>query len=168
MSTSNYAQHFRSIHKKGLSQSNALLLIIASEGSLPKRPDAIMQLGLSAGVRNIKKWNVSARLAASNGKAINTPTGWELTDSGREHLARELGVDLGASPMHKAASGLAKQLSKIKNSQTREFVEEAIECLDHGHRRAAVVLSWVGATALLQEYVVSKRRDDFNAEATRR
>jgi hypothetical protein len=156
------------LHKKGLSQTDALLLMIAANGPVPKRPEAITKLGLSAGLRNIRNWNVSARLAASNGKAINTPHGWELTDAGRKHIVNELGIELGVSPMSRAASGLAKHSSKIRNPQIREFVEEAIECLDHGHRRAAVVLSWVGAVAILQEYVVSNRLVDFNAEAARR
>jgi hypothetical protein len=156
------------LHRSGLSQADSLLLILAAANGAPQRPDAITQTAISAGLREIKKWNISARLAASGGRAINTPSGWELTDSGRNHLKTTFGIGVSPSPMTASASRLAKHLTKITNQQIREFVEEAIECLEHEHRRAAVVLTWVGAVALLQDYVVAKRLSDFNSEAQRR
>jgi hypothetical protein len=156
------------LHKKGLSQTDALLLLLAVDDAAPRKPESITNTGLSAGLRAIKKWNISARLSASAGKAINTPHGWELTDAGRTYLASTYSVGLKSSPMTASASRLAKHLTKITNQQIREFIEEAIECLEHGHRRAAVVLTWVGAVALIQDYVIAKQRSDFNMEATSR
>ncbi|TAM76244.1 hypothetical protein EPN44_05875 [bacterium] len=153
------------LNKKGLSQTDALLLILASGGGEAKKHDEITATAIAAGVRGIKKWNVSARLSASGGKAIKTPNGWEVTDAGRTHITDKLSVDLGASPMGTAASRLSKHLPKVTNAQTRTFLDEAVVCLQHGHRRAAVVLSWVGAVSLLQEYVVKNRLTDFNSAA---
>ncbi|HEY1975304.1 MAG TPA: hypothetical protein VGG89_01995 [Candidatus Baltobacteraceae bacterium] len=70
--------------------------------------------------------------------------------------------------MKKTALNLGKHVAKIGDPQSREFLEEAIDSLDHGQRRAAVVLSWVGAVALIQDYVVANHLVDFNAEATKR
>lgn len=155
------------LHKKGLSRADKLLLVLAA-GAGPQKPDAIRKLAEKAGLRAASRWNVSDTLRKSNGKAINTPDGWELTDAGRKHLTDTLVVDLNESPMSIVASGVRKHLSKITNSQTKAFVEEAIDCLERGNRRAAVVLSWVGAVAVLQQHVVAHKLAAFNAEATRR
>ena len=50
----------------------------------------------------------------------------------------------------------------------RSFVEEAIACAEAGYHRAAVVLSWVGALAVLYELVTKKHLIAFNSEAQRR
>src|SRR5205814_2311427 len=50
----------------------------------------------------------------------------------------------------------------------RSFLQEAAACCDSGLNRAAVVFSWVGAIALLQEHVVAEGLAEFNAEALRR
>jgi hypothetical protein len=48
------------------------------------------------------------------------------------------------------------------------FVEEALLCFDMGCFRAAVVLAWCGAIALLQLHVISDHLAEFNTEALRR
>ncbi|PVV16014.1 MAG: hypothetical protein B6D82_02070 [gamma proteobacterium symbiont of Ctena orbiculata] len=72
------------------------------------------------------------------------------------------------SPIPKTAYALRAHLPQITNAETRSFVEEAICCFEGRQFRGAVVLSWVGAVSLLQEYVVANRLSDFNAEAVRR
>ena len=156
------------LSKRNLSQTNALLLILATDDCKPKKNQAIVQTAEGAGLRAVRKWNVSARLGASGGKAVNTPTGWELTDSGKVHIQREFPTAKTLSPTATAASRLAVHLSKIRDQQVRSFVEEAVVCLEHGHLRAAVVLSWVGAVAQLQQHVASKELVTFNCEARRR
>jgi hypothetical protein len=68
----------------------------------------------------------------------------------------------------RVASGLRHHMTTVTDPQTKEFLDEALRCFEAGLYRAAVVLSWVGAVALLQDHVVSTRLTDFNAEATRR
>jgi hypothetical protein len=155
------------LHKKGLSRTDKLLLILAA-GAGAQKLDAIRKLAATAGLRGTSKWNITDCLRKSKGKAINTPDGWELTEAGRKHLSDTLGVNLNESPMSIVASGVRKHLDKIANPQTKTFVEEAVDCLERGNRRAAVVLSWVGAVSVLQEHIVTHNLAAFNAEAASR
>jgi len=66
------------------------------------------------------------------------------------------------------ANNLKPHLLKITNPDTRSFVEEAIDCLEAGLYRSAVVMSWIGAVAILYAHVITNKLDDFNAEAQRR
>jgi hypothetical protein len=53
-------------------------------------------------------------------------------------------------------------------ADTREFVEQAISCFEFKQYRAAVVLSWVGATAVLYDFVVAQELTALNVEAKKR
>lgn len=59
-------------------------------------------------------------------------------------------------------------MQAIADPETISFLEEAITSFEMNNFRAAVVLSWVGALALLQAHVVDQKLIDFNAEALRR
>jgi hypothetical protein len=59
-------------------------------------------------------------------------------------------------------------MTTVADPQTKEFLDEAVRCFEVGLYRAAVVLTWVGAVAVLQDHVVKMRLTDFNAEAARR
>ena len=59
-------------------------------------------------------------------------------------------------------------MPKVKNEGCRAFLTEAIVCTERSLFRAAVVLSWVGAVALLYEEAVTNHLAALNAEATRR
>jgi hypothetical protein len=61
---------------------------------------------------------------------------------------------------------LESKLGGLPDPHVRSFVQEAVNCLRAGHLRAAVVLSWIGAIAVLQNYVASDHLADFNADAT--
>jgi hypothetical protein len=98
--------------------------------------------------------------------AINTTQGWELTDSGREHL-RSIGVSAISSAAANVAHDLRSELAKIKDDNTRRFLEEAIKCFEHGFYRSAVIMSWVGAVHVLHAHVHAKYLAAFNAEAAR-
>lgn len=113
----------------------------------------------------MKKWNVSALLGASKGKAIRT-MGWELTEVGKMHL-RNLGVASISPAAMQVAVDLRSLLAKVTDSQTREFVEEAIKCHEAELYRSAIVMSWLGAMDVLQKYVHANRLAAFSAEATR-
>ena len=154
------------IHAPGLSQTVRLLLCLAV-GDQPKSISEVTNLAVNAGVSAAKKWNASQLLSASKGKAIKTPAGWELSQSGKNAIEPLIGP-LSGAPAPKAATSLRSQLAALANPDTRGFVEEAIACFEYKLYRAAVVLSWVGALSVLYDHIVSKRLADFNAEATRR
>lgn len=115
---------------------------------------------------NVSGWNVQAFLAATKGKAIQLPKGWELSRKGHEHLAG-LGVLKRAPNIEKVATDFRAETLKIKESQTRAFVEEAIRCFEYDLFRSAIVMSWLSAIDVLHAYVVARHLRDFNAQAAK-
>ena len=66
------------------------------------------------------------------------------------------------------AQSLRALLPRLSNEETRVFLTEAIVCSEQSLFRAAVVLAWVGAMALLYQRVVEKHLSAFNTEAVSR
>jgi hypothetical protein len=141
-----------------------LLICLGVHPDNPKAVAALRAMAVGAGLTSAKVWNISATLSSLKGRAVRTPSGWKLNAVGRVELKSLLGVPAAAP----AASTLRAQLGALTSPDTRAFVEEAIGCIESGHYRAAVVLSWVGAMSVLFDHVVSKHLSAFNAEATRR
>ena len=153
------------VHAKGLSQTNRLLLCLAV-GDDAKPVKEVKALAKTAGISKIDSWNVSQLLSDSDG-AIRTPAGWELSSSGKKVVA-ELAGPLAEEEAPKAATALRSLLPSIKDDDVREFISQAVSCFEHKWYRAAVVLSWVGAVAVLYDVVVASHLASFNTEATRR
>lgn len=149
---------------KGLDRLDKLLLILATQDG-PTSVSKVVEVAANAGFRDPKKWNVSAILSASKGKAIRT-TGWELTDAGKMHL-RTLGVASISPAAMQVAVDLRNHLSKVADAQTRDFVEEAIKCHEAELYRSAIVMSWLGAMDVLQKHVHQNHLAAFNSEASR-
>lgn len=120
-----------------------------------------------AGYREPRKWNVSAYLARSTGRAIRTSDGWEITDAGRQRLL-DLDVPLVNTALWEVASDLRNALSGIADPDTRSFVGEAVGCYEAGFYRSAIVMSWVGAVAVLHTHIHNNNLTAFNREATHR
>jgi hypothetical protein len=138
----------------------------------PRAETAIRLMIVNAGVLNARKMNIPEYLsrAREHGFAIKVPEGWELTRPGRAHVTTLVqaaaGDDDDAPP--EPIKKLRDQLKQINNAETRAFVEEAVEAAERKLYRSAVVLSWVGAVAMLYDYVVANKLSDFNTEAVRR
>ena len=60
---------------------------------------------------------------------------------------------------------LENKLTELPDVYVRNFVREAVNCLRAGHLRAAVVLSWIGAIAVLQHHVAANCLTEFNMDA---
>lgn len=154
------------LHKQGLTRLDKLLLVLAAFDGSPAQVKDIKERAKAGGLKITDSWNPSSTLSKSAGLAISTGAGWELTVGGREHL-RKLGVSsLPASAMN-VATYLRNELPNIKNSDTRDFVEEAIACFEHGFYRSAVVMGWAGAISVLHHHVHANHLADFNKEASR-
>lgn len=150
---------------KDISRLDQLLLILATLDR-PASLAHIREQAQNAGFRIPKKWNMSDTLGRSKGLAINTTSGWEITDAGTQHL-RSLGVsDISPAAMSVAVD-LRNHLAKVLDSETKAFVSEAIQCHEAGLYRSAVVMSWLGAISILHKHVHANRLADFNAEASR-
>lgn len=152
------------IHQRGLSQRDALLLCLGVDDK-PKAVAEVKKIAVSVGLHKAKSWNVSDVLAGSHGYAIRT-TGWELTADGRDYVKKLVGVT--PSPVTGAVESLRALIRPLPNSDTRAFLMEASDCIQNKQKRAAVVLSWVGAVSVLYEHVVKHHLSAFNAEAQRR
>jgi hypothetical protein len=155
------------LHQPALSKLDSLLLCLAAEPVEPKSVSDIKAVAAAAGLRKAACWNVSDHLSKSRGCAIRTPDGWELTANGQARV-QSLAGPYVSGPAVAAAASLRSHLSKITNPDTQAFVEEAIRCFEAKLLRAAIVLSWVGAIALIQDHIVSTKLAAFNAEARKR
>ena len=148
-----------------ISRTDKLVIILATSSG-PLMVADIKKKATSAGLREVSNWNVSQYLKKSKGLAILVDNGWKITIKGKEHI-RELGV-LGEKHVAKRISDdLRVHLNKIKDTQTREFIEEAVKCHEAELFRAAIVMSWIGAIDALHKYVHSKHLKEFNEEARR-
>lgn len=150
-----------------LENQDRLLLCMAVTPVRSRQVKEIRGAAVKHGWRAAKKINISAVLARFPSLAVRTADGWELTATGSSHVAQVAGPLLG-SPIPKVASSLRAHLSKVKSADVQQFLTEAIVCFETRQHRAAVVLSWVGAVAILQDFVVSNSLGAFNAEALRR
>ena len=149
---------------KDLGKLDKVLLVLATQGE-PVGVSKIYELADAAGFRAMRKWNASAVLGRSKGKAIRT-TGWELTDAGKMHL-RDLGVSTISPAAMQVAVDLRNHLTRVTDPQTRDFVEEAIKCHEAELYRSAIVMSWLGAVDVMQKHVHKHHLAAFNAEAKR-
>ena len=106
-------------------------------------------------------------LGKSRGRAIRTPDGWEITNAGRRHLD-QLGIVVGFAGQKEVAIALRDVLPDVLDADTRSFVEEAVSCYEAGFYRSAIVMSWVGAVAVLHDHICAHHLRAFNTEAVRR
>ena len=102
----------------------------------------------------------------TNGLAIRVPSGWELSDSGKQHL-KALGVGKVSTAAAQVATDLRTLLEKVEDDDTRAFVEEAVQCYELGFYRSAVVMSWLAAVHVLKCEVHQNHLAAFNTEARR-
>lgn len=156
------------VHKKGLTRTDVALLCVGAAGAQDAPTKSVRKFAIDAGVRGAMSFNISQHLASAKDKVFKTPSGWELTTAGREHVSILAAEALASSPAATEAKSLRALLGGIKSDETRAFLTEAIVCAEYSLFRAAVVLSWEGALSVLQHEVVSKHSTAFNAEALRR
>lgn len=152
---------------RDFSDLEKILFCLAIEPVTPQAVKLVVELAFESGWRQIKKKNVSSILSRSNGLAIRSADGWELTSDGKDVVTLLAGPAIG-NPIPKTAFALRAHLSKISQTETCAFVEEAISCFEGHQFRGAVVLSWIGAVSILQDYIVSNKLAEFNAEAAKR
>jgi hypothetical protein len=112
---------------------------------------------VQARISGAKGMNVHQALTRSGRYAHQAKRGgpWEITASGEKHLRALYEVpDLPSNNQAKTdASALRSLVHRASDIASREYVDEAIECLEAGARRAAVVFLWSGAIATIREAV---------------
>lgn len=155
------------LSNQGYSRLEKSLICIATDNCKPKKIKEVRDLAISSGLRVAQKWNFSQIFGTAPELVVNTDSGWELTSSGQKTVA-DLAGPYATAPATIIASSLRQYLPKIFDHDTKTFLEEAIECFEQHHYRAAVVLTWVGAVSLMHHYVHKNELSSFNAEASRR
>jgi len=158
------------LHEDKFSRYDKILFILAVDVNKSKRVTAINSLGSSAGLKGIYKWNVGQYLHNNKDKGLAVPLkdGWKLTNKGKRYVADKLKIDLKTKRITKVSTSLRDLLDDITDTNTKKFLEEAVSCFEHNNYRAAVVLSWVGAISVLQNYVIDNHLADFTKEASLR
>jgi hypothetical protein len=151
---------------RNLSQQDKVLFILLSQDGNHLSARNIQSVALAHGVKQITAWNVPRTLANAyeKGYAVKMPEGWILTPSGRKYV-RDTYLPNDPVLTREVAVGLRSHLDKISSPDTREFVAEAIGCLEADLKRSAVVMSWIGAISVLYDFVIANRLADFNAKA---
>ncbi len=158
----------QAVHRQSLTKTDVALLCVAAAGTAAVSTAAVRKLAVATGVKSAKKINFSAHLSSAEDKVFKAPQGWELTDVGRNHVAGLAAQELSSSPAATQAKSLRALLPKLKNDDARAFLTEAIVCAEQSLFRASVVLSWVGAVALLHDAIIHGHLAAFNAEAVKR
>ncbi|MCA8114953.1 hypothetical protein [Burkholderia cepacia] len=153
--------------RSDITDRNKMLICLAHEPLQPKQVSEVKELAVSLGLRAAKGWNISQHFTKAKTLAIRTSSGWELTSAGRS-LVAEIAGPMLPSVTGLVISALRKQLPTIANDATRAFAEESVRALEAKLYRSTIVLSWVGAVAVLYDHVLDKCLAAFNTEAQRR
>lgn len=107
--------------------------------------------------------NVSARLnegvKSRPAKYLKTQTGYKLQRHSREALSAKLGASTAART---AEVSLRKLESKLTDGPSSKFLAEAIDCLEIGAYRAAIVMGWILTVDHLIAYIVANGLPEFN------
>jgi hypothetical protein len=78
------------LHAKGRGRLDQILLLFAISGAVKSVADVKMSAA-RCGLRAASRWNISDILRRSNGCAVLTDTGWELTGDGLARVAAIVG-----------------------------------------------------------------------------
>jgi hypothetical protein len=157
----------RLVHFDERSRLEQLLILLAT-AEAPMSVREITKVALRCGLRIASKWNVSDILRKSNGCAILTEDGWELSYKGEQTVEAMAKIGLKHVAVKKTIADVRQHVGRISSRDAREFIEEAISCFENGQFRAAVVLSWIGAVSVMYTYVTTSTLQKFNVEARRR
>jgi hypothetical protein len=123
--------------------------------------DEIRQALKSARAKGWAKVNVADVLSKS-GSLVDTgglqgkKRLWNLTDSGREHVRNLLGLPKADVEVEHDVGTLEDVVAKVTDPDVRDYLEEAVKCLQVGSLRACTVFVWVAAIRTVQAAIIAK------------
>jgi hypothetical protein len=88
---------------------------------------------------------------------------WSLTDSGRTRVRAILGLPEADVEIEHDIGTLKGVILKVGNEDVREYLEEALKCLQVGSLRACTVFVWTAAIRAIQTEVIAKGVSAANA-----
>jgi hypothetical protein len=151
---------------------NLVLGVLYFEVHFNGKRDAIFTTGdvltalLKARVPKARNLNITDVLSKS-GQYVDSPGFegnrrlWTLTPSGEKYvrgLVGEVAVEAAES-----TSILRERISKLKDSDVREYLIEAVECLQINALRAAIVFVWAGTVYSIRKLVMANTLVEVNA-----
>ena len=120
--------------------------------------------GIRAGLRRARVPDVAriniADILSKSGELVDTAgTGngkrlWKLTATGEKHVKGILGIPDPGPELEREAGALVGLAQSISSGEVRDYVEEAIRCLQVNALRACVVFLWSGAIRAIEEELV--------------
>lgn len=81
---------------------------------------------------------------------------WNLTDSGREHVRMLLGLPEADVEIEHDVGTLENLVTKITDPDVRDYLDEALKCLQVGALRACTVFVWAAAIRTIQTSLIAK------------
>lgn len=108
---------------------------------------------------------MSQKLSQKPPKLVKTASGYKLHRSQKLIITEELNpVPIARQGGH----GLRHLESSIGAGPEKVFLKEAIDCVEIGANRAAVVMVWLLSINHLQRHVLGHKLEDFNAALAKR
>jgi hypothetical protein len=106
---------------------------------------------------------LSEGISKAQSRYIKTSDGYRL----HKHNAEKISQSLGERQVEiQVSAELRKLESSLPEGHARTFLTEAIDCFEAGASRAAIIMTWVLAMNLLNNYIVSSKLAEFNAALT--
>lgn len=123
--------------------------------------DEIRQGLKSARLKGWAKVNVADVLSKSGplvdtGRLQGKKRLWNLTDSGREHVRTLLGLPQADIEVEHDVGTLQNLISTVANPDVRDYLDEALKCLQVGALRACTVFVWAAAIRTIQTDLMAR------------
>lgn len=123
----------------------------------------VEQLKLSLKNTRAPRWSKAniPDILAKSGHFVDCPRTagnkrlWNLTPSGIEHVQKILGLPSTVAEIEHDIGSLKTILDQISDAEIKDYIEEALKCLQVGALRASVVFLWSGAIRLIQNKLLS-------------
>jgi hypothetical protein len=80
---------------------------------------------------------------------------WNLTPSGIQYVQKILGLPPTVAEIEHDIGSLKSSLEQISDPEIKDYVDEALKCLQVGALRASVVFLWSGAIRLIQNKLLT-------------
>jgi hypothetical protein len=132
----------------------ALYFLKHHRASPDATPGEIKDALVKAQIPRSRKANVSDVLA----KLIplverGASSHWKITGSGEAHVRQQLVLAEDVPQVEEDVSSLSRLSNSVPDEKVRDYVDEAIKCLQVGARRAAVVFLWAGVVHEIRERI---------------
>jgi hypothetical protein len=103
---------------------------------------------------------LSENAGSKNGKYIKSKTGYRLERSVHDEIKQVVNNEPKKVQVSQQLNDL---VPKIKDSQEKAFLLEALNCYRVEAYRAAIILVWILAVDHLQKYIFGQKLNDFNS-----